>query len=62
MEVKVRPGLEPPPQMHEREHDLFFVLEGAIRFKKEPELAPISMIITNLATHAYTVSPISIRP
>jgi quercetin dioxygenase-like cupin family protein len=32
MEVKVRPGLEPPPHIHEREHELFFVLQGAIRF------------------------------
>jgi hypothetical protein len=32
MEVNVRPGLEPPPHIHEREHELFFVLEGAIRF------------------------------
>ena len=32
MEVKVRPGLEPPPHIHDREHELFFVLEGAIRF------------------------------
>jgi quercetin dioxygenase-like cupin family protein len=32
MEVKVRPGPEPPPHIHEREHELFFVLEGAIRF------------------------------
>jgi hypothetical protein len=32
MEVKVRPGTEPPPHIHEREHELFFVLEGAIRF------------------------------
>jgi quercetin dioxygenase-like cupin family protein len=31
MEVKVRPGTEPPPHVHEREHELFFVLEGAIR-------------------------------
>jgi quercetin dioxygenase-like cupin family protein len=32
MEVKVRSGLEPPPHIHEREHELFFVLEGAVRF------------------------------
>src|SRR3984885_56096 len=32
MEVKVRAGTEPPPHIHEREHELFFVLEGAIRF------------------------------
>ena len=32
MEVKVRPGPEPPPHIHEREHELFFVLVGAIRF------------------------------
>jgi len=24
MEVKVRPGTEPPPHIHEREHELFF--------------------------------------
>jgi quercetin dioxygenase-like cupin family protein len=32
MEVKVRPGTEPPPHVREREHELFYVLEGAIRF------------------------------
>lgn len=32
MEVKVRPGTEPPPHIHEREHELFYVLEGAMRF------------------------------
>jgi quercetin dioxygenase-like cupin family protein len=32
MAVKVRPGTEPPPHIHVREHELFFVLEGAIRF------------------------------
>jgi Cupin domain len=32
MEVKVQPGTEPPPHIHEREHELFYVLEGAIRF------------------------------
>jgi quercetin dioxygenase-like cupin family protein len=32
MEVKVRPGTEPPPHIHECEHELFFVLDGAIRF------------------------------
>jgi quercetin dioxygenase-like cupin family protein len=32
MEVQVRPGLEPPVHIHEREHELFFVLEGAVRF------------------------------
>jgi len=32
MEVKVRPGLEPPVHIHEREHEMFFVLKGAVRF------------------------------
>ena len=32
MEVKVRPGLEPPVHIHEREHELFFVIEGSVRF------------------------------
>jgi mannose-6-phosphate isomerase-like protein (cupin superfamily) len=32
MEVRVRPGTEPPPDIHEREHELFYVLEGGMRF------------------------------
>jgi quercetin dioxygenase-like cupin family protein len=32
MEVKARPGTETPPHIHEREHELFYLLEGAMRF------------------------------
>ena len=32
MEYHTKPGNEPPPHVHEREHELYFVLEGAMRF------------------------------
>jgi len=32
MEFHTKPGNEPPPHVHEREHELYFVLEGAMRF------------------------------
>jgi mannose-6-phosphate isomerase-like protein (cupin superfamily) len=32
MEYYTKPGNEPPPHVHEREHELYFVLEGTMRF------------------------------
>lgn len=32
MEYLTKPGNEPPPHVHEREHELYFVLEGTMRF------------------------------
>ena len=29
MEYHTKPGNEPPPHVHDREHELYFVLEGA---------------------------------
>jgi len=32
MECHTKRGNEPPPHVHEREHELYFVLEGTMRF------------------------------
>jgi quercetin dioxygenase-like cupin family protein len=32
MEFQTKPGNKPPPHIHEREHELYFVLEGTMRF------------------------------
>ena len=38
MECQVKPGNEPPPHVHEWEHELFYVLEGAIEFYVEDKI------------------------
>ena len=32
MEYYTKPGNEPPPHIHAREHEMYFVLEGSMRF------------------------------
>lgn len=32
VEVRVKPGNEPPPHIHEWEHELYYVLEGELEF------------------------------
>ena len=32
MQYYTKPGNEPPPHIHEREHELYFVPEGTMRF------------------------------
>jgi mannose-6-phosphate isomerase-like protein (cupin superfamily) len=29
--IKMKPGTEPPPHVHEREHELFYILSGAMK-------------------------------
>ena len=41
MEFYTKPGNEPPPHVHEREHELYFVLEGSMRFYCEGEILDI---------------------
>src|SRR6516225_7570940 len=41
MEFYTKPGNEPPPHVHEREHDLYFVLEGSMRFYCEDKILDI---------------------
>jgi mannose-6-phosphate isomerase-like protein (cupin superfamily) len=41
MEFYTKPGNEPPPHVHEREHELYFVLEGSMRFYCEDNVLDI---------------------
>src|SRR5215813_7868165 len=41
MEFHTKPGNEPPPHVHEREHELYFVLEGTMRFYCEDKILDI---------------------
>ena len=41
MEFYTKPGNEPPPHVHEREHELYFVLEGSMRFYCEDKILNI---------------------
>src|SRR5215469_2264672 len=41
MEYHTKPGNEPPPHVHEREHELYFVLEGTMRFYCEDKALDI---------------------
>src|SRR5215831_522058 len=41
MEYHTKPGNEPPPHVHEREHELYFVLEGTMRFYCEDKTLDI---------------------
>jgi oxalate decarboxylase/phosphoglucose isomerase-like protein (cupin superfamily) len=38
MEYHTKPGNEPPPHVHEREHELYFLLEGTMRFYCEDKV------------------------
>jgi len=38
MECHTKPGNEPPPHVHEREHELYFLLEGTMRFYCEDKV------------------------
>jgi mannose-6-phosphate isomerase-like protein (cupin superfamily) len=41
MEFHTKPGNEPPPHIHEREHELYFVLEGTMRFYCEDKILDV---------------------
>jgi mannose-6-phosphate isomerase-like protein (cupin superfamily) len=41
MECHTKHGNEPPPHVHEREHELYFVLEGTMRFYCEDTILDI---------------------
>jgi mannose-6-phosphate isomerase-like protein (cupin superfamily) len=41
MEFHTKRGNEPPPHVHEREHELYFVLEGTMRFYCEDKILDI---------------------
>ena len=42
MEYYTKPGNEPPPHIHDREHEMYFVLEGSMRFYCEDKTMDIN--------------------
>jgi len=38
MEYQAKPGNEPPPHVHEWEHELYYVLEGAMEVYVEDKI------------------------
>jgi mannose-6-phosphate isomerase-like protein (cupin superfamily) len=63
MEFYTKPGNEPPPHVHEREHELYFVLEGSMRFYCEDKILDIKagevVFLPQGKAHAfYCLSPV----
>ncbi|WP_263349771.1 cupin domain-containing protein [Acidicapsa acidisoli] len=58
MVYHTKPGNEPPPHVHEREHELYFVLEGAMRFYCEDKTLDIGsgdvVFLPQGKAHAFT--------
>jgi mannose-6-phosphate isomerase-like protein (cupin superfamily) len=58
MEYHTKPGNEPPPHVHEREHELYFVLEGTMRFYCEDKTLDIGaadvVFLPRGKAHAFT--------
>jgi mannose-6-phosphate isomerase-like protein (cupin superfamily) len=58
MEYHTKPGNEPRPHVHEREHELYFVLEGTMRFYCEDKTLDIGVgevvFLPQGKPHAFT--------
>jgi len=65
MEYHTRPGNEPPPHVHEREHELYFVLEGTMRFYCEDKTLDIGVgdvvFLPQGKAHAFTCTSNVVR-
>ena len=65
MEYYTKPGNEPPPHVHEREHELYFVLEGTMRFYCEDKTLDIGvgdvMFLPQGKPHAFTCTSSVVR-
>jgi mannose-6-phosphate isomerase-like protein (cupin superfamily) len=65
MEYHTKPGNEPPPHVHEREHELYFVLEGAMRFYCEDKTLDIGagdvVFLPQGKAHAFTCTSNVVR-
>lgn len=58
MEYHTKPGNEPRPHVHEREHELYFALEGTMRFYCEDKTLDIGagevVLLPQDKAHAFT--------
>src|SRR6476660_2349062 len=65
MEYHTKPGNEPPPHVHEREHELYFVLEGTMRFYCEDKVLDIGVgevvFLPQGKAHAFTCTSNFVR-
>jgi mannose-6-phosphate isomerase-like protein (cupin superfamily) len=65
MEYHTKPGNEPPPHVHEWEHELYFVLEGAMRFYYEDKTLDIGagdvVFLPQGKAHAFTCTSNVVR-
>ena len=57
---KVRPGTEPPPHVHSREDEFFYILSGEMRFYVDGEVFTVAdgecMFLPRLKPHAFLVT------
>lgn len=65
MQYHTKPGNEPPPHVHEREHELYFVLEGTMRFYCEDKTLDIGagdvVFLPRGKAHAFTCTSDVVR-
>ena len=65
MQYHTKPGNEPPPHVHEREHELYFVLEGTMRFYVEDKTLDIGagdvVFLPQGKAHAFTCTSNVVR-
>jgi mannose-6-phosphate isomerase-like protein (cupin superfamily) len=65
IEGYLRPGTEPPPHVHEREHELFYVLEGEMDVYVGNEVFKIgtgeSLFLPKLKPHTFIVRSPQLR-
>ena len=65
MEYHTKPGNEPPPHVHEREHELYFVLEGTMRFYCEDKIMDIGagevVFLPQGKPHAFNCTSDTVR-
>ena len=65
MQLHTKPGNEPPPHVHEREHELYFVLEGTMRFYCEDKVMDVGagevVFLPQGKPHAFTCTSEVVR-
>jgi mannose-6-phosphate isomerase-like protein (cupin superfamily) len=65
MAYQTKPGNEPPPHVHEREHELYFVLEGTMRFYCEDKTLDVGagevVFLPQAKAHAFNCTSCVVR-
>jgi mannose-6-phosphate isomerase-like protein (cupin superfamily) len=65
MQYHTKRGNEPPPHVHEREHELYFVLEGTMRFYCEDKILDIGpgdvVFLPQGKAHAFNCTSNAVR-